>query len=169
MPFWSDVLRISGVVAGAALSATGVASPLGGALIAAAVSVPASVGASLIEKKDAENKADNCSDQSKRNIQQQAQAEKDRLEKERLDKEKEAKQKRDQAAIPDSIIKACQADSLGQVRALLARLTDEQFEALGARPVAVCQSAGSRQTVQSYLDAEQDRRDALRPRPSMRR
>lgn len=165
MGFFTDALRVTGVVAGAALSATGVASPIGAALIGAAVSLPANLGASALERKEANNKADDAAKEAKKKSDEAAEKERVRLENERARLEAQVREEREHAALPNQVLNLCRQGTVQALPQLLQRLDDQQFERLGLTPLSVCPTPVVTNQVAQMLSAEEERRDALRARP----
>lgn len=168
MPFFTDLLRVAGAVAAPVLIATGVGTPLAvgiGALAAGG----GNVAADAIERKAAEEQANEAAAQRKREAdaqlaQQQQEAE---LKLARQKEEAEAAQaarratldhQLQQTELQNSVLAACQTDHLDVIPGLLQKMTDATFIALALTPLGACTSADSRQTVLGMLDAEKTRR-----------
>lgn len=158
MPFFSDVLRVVGVVGGAALVATGVASPLGGALIGAAASGVGNFGADAIDREAERRRADEAAAQQRR----EAEA---KLEQQKRDAEARSKQIQDELnkkleheALPVKVIDACRTNQLANIPELLKQMDDKQFDDLGLTPLASCTSATAQQQVLDMLEVERRRR-----------
>lgn len=166
MTFLSDALRVAGIVTGAALASTGVASPLGAALIGAAVSVPANAGASAIDRSDASKKLDKAESQAKNKVDAEAKREQERLQNEQQRLREEAEHRRAQAVVANQILELCTRGEIQQIPQLLQQLDQHQFEDLGLRPLAACPTqVVSEQVAQMIADEEVRRNNSRRPRP----
>lgn len=158
MPWFTDALRIVGAVGGAALVATGVASPLGGALIGAAASGLGNAGADLIEKGLANDEADKEALRAK----QQAEAALNQQLAESARRAKEAQKKIDadlrQAKLAEKVLKSCKKGKLDRIPALVKDLKKKQLKKLGLTPLAKCPSADVQQKVLKIILKERSRR-----------
>lgn len=158
MPWFTDALRVVGVVGGAALVATGVASPLGGALIGAAATGIGNGAADEIEKNQAKSKADQEAQRQK----QEAEAALNQQLAEAARRAREAQDRIDaelrRARLPGQVIDCCRNGQIDQIPGLLGQMTNDQFNALGLAPIAECSTADLQQRVLAMIEADRTRR-----------
>lgn len=157
MSFFTDFIRVAGVIAAPVLISTGVGTPLGLA-IGAVATAGTNLAADAIENKEARNQADQQAAQARaeadaRIAQQAADA---RVEQAR--REAEINRQLEQAALPERVLTACRNGNIAELNQLLSRLSDRQFTELGTNLIAVCPSQEIRQQVINLRQAEIERR-----------
>lgn len=168
MPFFSDVLKVAGVITGAALASTGVASPFGAAIIGAAVSVPANLGASAIDRADARSKLDKAGSEAKREVDDKARIVEEKVKNKQKKLQAQAEHQRTQAGIANRILELCAANNIQPIPGLLQQLDDRNFEEPGLGPLAACETQVIADQVAQMIADEVTRREELlrrRPRP----
>lgn len=157
MSFWTDLIRIVGVITAPVLIATGVGTPLG-LVIGGLAAGGANYGADAIDKAVANSEADDRAEKEKQEASARIkQHEADALNFQRQ-KEKEIRQQLEQAELTENVMSACRNGYLDQLRDLFSRLTNVQFSALGMTPLMECKNQEDREQVLAAVQSERERR-----------
>jgi hypothetical protein len=152
-----DLLRVAGVVVGAGLAATGVLSPAGGALAAAALSVPGNAGADAIEKAAAEKRAREEAERKKGEADAKAAEAKADADRRAAEVQRELERQQAHAKLPSQLMEACRAGNMATFNDVLSRMDDTQVREIGLTPIAIC-PAECRMQVADRLNQERERR-----------